>query len=250
MKKNYSIFSLIKNSFSNNENWQKMWQSPEPKKTYDVIIVGGGGHGLGTAYYLAKQHGIKNIAVIEKGWLGGGNTGRNTTIIRSNYLWNESAYLYDHSIKLWENLSKELNYNMMFSQRGVMNLAHNEHDIKEMKRRISANRLNGLDTKWLDTKEITESINVEKSTELLKDNEICKENKIQENTTVENNIKISKISDFFSYLLVFLISFVALIILLDTLKSPLINVFPGLEIILFNLFETLKDVKLFIIDLT
>ena len=95
-----------------------MWQSPEPKKTYDVIIVGGGGHGLGTAYYLAKEHGIKNIAVIEKGWLGGGNTGRNTTIIRSNYLWNESAYLYDHSIKLWENLSKELNYNMMFSQRG------------------------------------------------------------------------------------------------------------------------------------
>ena len=117
MKKNYSIFSLIKNSFSSNENWQKMWQSPEPKKTYDVIIIGGGGHGLGTAYYLAKKHGIKNIAVIEKGWLGGGNTGRNTTIIRSNYLWNESTYLYDHSIKLWENLSKELNYNMMFSQR-------------------------------------------------------------------------------------------------------------------------------------
>ena len=101
-----------------------------------------------------------------------------------------------------------------------------------------------------DTKEITESINVEKSTELLKDNEIYNENKIQENTTTENNIKISKISDFFSYLLVFLISFVALIILLDTLKSPLINVFPGLEIVLFNLFETLKDVKLFIIDLT
>jgi len=158
VKKKYSIFSLIKNSFSNNENWQKMWKSPDPKKTYDAVIVGGGGHGLGTAYYLAKEHGMKNIAVIEKGWLGSGNTGRNTTIIRSNYLWNESAYLYDHSIKLWENLSEELNYNMMFSQRGVMNLAHNEHDIKEMKRRISANRLNGLDTKWLDTKEIKELV--------------------------------------------------------------------------------------------
>ena len=131
MRKKYSFLSLIKNAFTNNENWQKMWESPEPKKGYDVIIVGGGGHGLGTAYYLAKEHGIKNIAVIEKGWLGGGNTGRNTTIIRSNYLWNESAYLYDHSIKLWENLSEELNFNMMFSQRGVMNLAHNEHDIKE-----------------------------------------------------------------------------------------------------------------------
>ena len=110
MRKKYSIFSLIKNAFSNNENWQKMWESPEPKKGYDVIIVGGGGHGLGTAYYLAKEHGFKNIAVIEKGWLGGGNTGRNTTIIRSNYLWNESAHLYDHSVKLWENLSEELNF--------------------------------------------------------------------------------------------------------------------------------------------
>ena len=131
-----------------------MWRNPEPKKSYDIIIVGGGGHGLGTAYYLAKEHGFKNIAVIEKGWLGSGNTGRNTTIIRSNYLWNESAFLYDHSVKLWENLSKDLNYNVMFSQRGVMNLAHNEHDIKEMKRRISANKLNGLDTVWIDKKEI------------------------------------------------------------------------------------------------
>ena len=95
MEKKYSIGSILKNSFSNNENWGKMWRNPNPKKNYDVIIVGGGGHGLGTAYYLAKLHGIKNIAVIEKGWLGSGNTGRNTTIIRSNYLWDESAYLYD-----------------------------------------------------------------------------------------------------------------------------------------------------------
>ena len=113
---------------------------------------------LGTAYYLAKEHGIKNIAVIEKGWLGGGNTGRNTTIIRSNYLWNESAHLVRSFSKIVENLSEELNFNMMFSQRGVVNLAHNEHDIKEMKRRISANRLNGLDTQWLDTKQIEELV--------------------------------------------------------------------------------------------
>ena len=154
MKKKYSIFNILKNTISNHENWQKMWRSPEPKKSYDIIIVGGGGHGLGTAYYLAKEHGLKNIAVIEKGWLGCGNTGRNTTIIRSNYLWDESAGLYDHSLKLWENLSAKLNYNVMFSQRGVLNLAHNEHDVKEIKRRMCANRLNGLDSRWINTREI------------------------------------------------------------------------------------------------
>ena len=131
-----------------------MWRNPEPRKFYDVIIVGGGGHGLGTAYYLAKEHGLKNIAVIEKGWLGGGNTGRNTTIIRSNYLWDESAHLYEHSLKLWENLSSELNYNIMFSQRGVLNLAHNEHDVKEIRRRVSANKLNGIDSEWVDPLQI------------------------------------------------------------------------------------------------
>ena len=131
-----------------------MWRSPEPRKFYDIIIVGGGGHGLGTAYYLAKEHGLKNIAVIEKGWLGGGNTGRNTTIIRSNYLWDESAHLYDHSLKLWENLSQDLNYNVMFSQRGVLNLAHNEHDVKEIRRRVSANKLNGIDSDWVSPTEI------------------------------------------------------------------------------------------------
>ena len=154
MKKKYSIFNIIKNSLSNNEKWKKMWRSPDPRKFYDIIIVGGGGHGLGTAYYLAKEHGLKNIAVIEKGWLGGGNTGRNTTIIRSNYLWDESANLYDHSLKLWESLSSDLNYNVMFSQRGVLNLAHNEHDVKEIRRRVSANQLNGVDSYWTDPKEI------------------------------------------------------------------------------------------------
>ena len=135
-----------------------MWRSPEPREFYDVVIIGGGGHGLGTAYYLAKEHGLKNIAVIEKGWLGGGNTGRNTTIIRSNYLWDDSAHLYEHSLKLWENLSNDLNYNVMFSQRGVMNLAHNEHDIKEIKRRISANNLNGIDSLWLSKEEIQKKV--------------------------------------------------------------------------------------------
>ena len=154
----YSIFSIAKNPLSGHKSWPKMWRSPEPREFYDVIIIGGGGHGLGTAYYLAKEHGLKNIAVIEKGWLGGGNTGRNTTIIRSNYLWDDSAHLYEHSLKLWENLSNDLNYNVMFSQRGVMNLAHNEHDIKEIKRRISANNLNGIDSLWLSKEEIQKKV--------------------------------------------------------------------------------------------
>ena len=158
MKKKYSIFSLAKNALFGHKEWPKMWRSPEPREFYDVIIIGGGGHGLGTAYYLAKEHGLKNIAVIEKGWLGGGNTGRNTTIIRSNYLWDDSAHLYEHSLKLWENLSSELNYNVMFSQRGVMNLAHNEHDIKEIKRRVSANNLNGIDSFWLSKEEIQKKV--------------------------------------------------------------------------------------------
>ena len=151
MKNNYSIFSLIKNAFSNHENWQQAWGDPEPKKEYEAIIVGGGGHGLATAYYLAKKHNMKNIAVVEKGWIGGGNTGRNTTIIRSNYLWDASAGLYDHALKIWENLSQELNYNVMFSQRGVMNLAHNLQDVRDLKRRTHANRLNGIDAIWLNT---------------------------------------------------------------------------------------------------
>ncbi len=150
----YSILSLLRNARSYHENWSRAWRSPEPKDAYDVIIIGGGGHGLATAYYLAKEHGITNVAVLEKGWLGGGNTGRNTTIVRSNYLWDESANIYEKSLKLWEGLSQDLNFNVMFSQRGVMNLAHNQHDLRDLSRRVNAIRLNGVDSEILTPAQI------------------------------------------------------------------------------------------------
>ena len=149
----FSAISLLKNALTGNKNWTEQWPDAQPKKEYDVIIVGAGGHGLGAAYYLAKEHGITNVAVIEKGWLGGGNTGRNTTIIRSNYLYDESAKLYDHALDLWDNLSTELNYNIMYSKRGVMMLAHNVHDVQSFQRHIHSNRLNGVDNRWLSTAE-------------------------------------------------------------------------------------------------
>jgi sarcosine oxidase subunit beta len=131
-----------------------LWRNPDPRPAYDVVIVGGGGHGLATAYYLAKNHGITNVAVLEKGWLAGGNMARNTTIIRSNYLWDESAAIYEHSLKLWEGLSEELDYDLQFSQRGVLNLAHNPGDVRESRRRVYANRLNGVDAEWLEADEV------------------------------------------------------------------------------------------------
>ncbi|MCB1385220.1 MAG: sarcosine oxidase subunit beta family protein [Nitratireductor sp.] len=149
----FSAFAIAREALRHHKGWEKQWVSPEPKASYDVIIVGAGGHGLATAYYLAKEHGITNIAVLEKGWLGGGNTGRNTTIIRSNYLYDESAGIYNHAVKLWEGLSQDLNYNVMFSQRGVMMLAHNVHDVQVFKRHIHANRLNGVDNAWLTPEE-------------------------------------------------------------------------------------------------
>ena len=152
----YSGFGLAKHALTHNENWQRMWRNPVPKKKYDVIIVGGGGHGLATAYYLAKECGVTNVAVIEKGWLGGGNTARNTTIVRSNYLWDDAAALYEHSMKLWEGLSQDLNYNVMFSQRGVLNLGHTLQDMRDIQRRVNANRLNGIDGEVLDAQQVKE----------------------------------------------------------------------------------------------
>ena len=149
----YSIFSLLRNTFSNHQHWTPQWRNPEPKGSYDAIVIGAGGHGLATGYYMAKEHRMRNIAVLEKGWLGGGNTGRNTTIIRSNYLWKESAALYEHAVKLWETLSHDLNYNVMYSARGVMMLAHNIHDIQVFKRHVHANRLAGIDNEWLTPEE-------------------------------------------------------------------------------------------------
>jgi sarcosine oxidase subunit beta len=116
----YSALSLVKQALTGNRGWTRAWRNPEPRKQYDVIIIGGGGHGLATAYYLAKLHGVTNVAVLEKGYIGGGNTGRNTTIVRSNYMLNANSQFYEHSMKLWEGLSQDLNYNVMFSQRGVL----------------------------------------------------------------------------------------------------------------------------------
>ncbi len=152
----YSIFALGRNALQRHRHWPRAWRSPAPRPSYDAIIVGGGGHGLATAYYLAKQHGMNNVAVLEKGWIGGGNTGRNTTIVRSNYLNPESAAIYDHALNLWEGLSQELNFNVMYSPRGVINLAHDHHEARELHRRIYANQLAGVDAEWVTPAQLSE----------------------------------------------------------------------------------------------
>ncbi len=152
--KGYSAFALVRNAFSGHRHWKPVWRTPELKKSYDVVIIGAGGHGLATAYYLAKQHGVRNVAVLEKGFIGGGNTGRNTQVTRSNYFWPQSAAFFDHSLKLYENLSLDLNFNVMLSQRGVLTLAHSHHELESLRRWANAIRINGVDSELLTPPQI------------------------------------------------------------------------------------------------
>ena len=150
----YSILRLAASALSAHRGWRRAWRDAAPKAGYDVVVIGGGGHGLATAYYLAKEHGITDVAVLERGWIGGGNTGRNTTVIRSNYLLAESSVLYEHAMELWEGLTAELNYNLMFSQRGLVFLAHSEHEMHEIRRRGNAIHLAGIDSELLTPEEV------------------------------------------------------------------------------------------------
>ncbi|MEO0356791.1 MAG: sarcosine oxidase subunit beta family protein [Pseudomonadota bacterium] len=156
--KRYSVFAVAKEAFRQHKGWDRAWANPEPKKSYDVVIIGAGGHGLATAYYLGKNFGITNVAVIEKGWLGGGNTGRNTTIIRSNYLQDPSAAIYEKARSLYEDLSQDLNYNIMFSPRGVIMLAQTQHEIRGYKRTAYANQLQGVKTEWIEPNRVKELV--------------------------------------------------------------------------------------------
>ena len=156
--KRYSVFAIAREALSWHQGWERAWASPEPKKRYDAIIVGAGGHGLATAYYLGKNHGITNVAVLEKGWLGGGNTGRNTTIIRSNYLQDPSAAIYEKARSLYETMSQDLNMNVMFSPRGVMMLAQTEHEVRGYRRTAHANALQGVATEFIGPERVKELV--------------------------------------------------------------------------------------------
>ncbi len=160
----YSVFAIAREAFRQHQGWDRAWRAPEPKSRYQVVIVGAGGHGLATAYYLAKNHGIRDVAVLEKGWLGGGNTGRNTTIIRSNYLQPPSTAIFEKARGLYETLSQDLNYNIMFSPRGVLMLAQTEHELRAWKRTAHANRLAGIESEMVERdriKAIVPSINLD-----------------------------------------------------------------------------------------
>ncbi|MEP2781411.1 MAG: sarcosine oxidase subunit beta family protein [Pseudoruegeria sp.] len=154
--KRYSAFAIARQALNGHQGWSRAWAAAQPKKKYDVIVVGAGGHGLATAYYLGKNFGIKNVAIIEKGWLGGGNTGRNTTIIRSNYLQDPSAAIYEKARSLYETMSQDLNYNVMFSPRGVMMLAQTEHEVRGYKRTAAANAFQGVTTEFIGPQQVKE----------------------------------------------------------------------------------------------
>lgn len=156
--KRYSVFAIAREALRHHTGWERAWRSPEQKSKYEVIIVGAGGHGLATAYYLGKRFGITNVAILEKGWLGGGNTGRNTTIIRSNYLQDPSAALYEKSRSLYETMSQDLNYNVMFSPRGVIMLAQTQHEVRGYQRTAHANALQGVKTKFIRPEQVKELV--------------------------------------------------------------------------------------------
>ena len=156
--KRYSVFAIAREAMRQHQGWEKAWASPAPKAQYDAIIIGAGGHGLATAYYLGRNFGITNVAILEKGWLGGGNTGRNTTIIRSNYLQDPSAALYEKARGLYENLSQELNYNVMFSPRGLLMLAQTHHEVRGYLRTVHANMLQGVETRWIEPAEVKQLV--------------------------------------------------------------------------------------------
>ncbi len=154
--KRYSAIAIAREAFRRNSGWERAWRSPDPGRAYDVVVVGAGGHGLATAYYLGRNHGIRNVAIVEKGWLGGGNTGRNTTIIRSNYLQDASAAIYEKARALYETLSQDLNYNVMFSPRGVAMLAQTHHEVRGYQRTAQANGIQGVETEFIGPERVKE----------------------------------------------------------------------------------------------
>lgn len=160
----YGLAQVLRQALRGNTGWRQAWREPEPRRGYEVLVIGGGGHGLATAYYLAKKHGIRKVAVLERGWIGGGNSGRNTQITRSNYFFPASSDFYDHSLKLYEGLGRELNFNVMLSQRGLISLAHSEHELETNRRWANAIHVNGVDSEILtptDIKKLVPIINLQ-----------------------------------------------------------------------------------------